>query len=427
MIFIVGIAVFLILVFVGMPIAFAFAIVGFVGVLLITGVRPGLAMLGAAPWQWAAKSDLIVVPLFVLMGQFAFYSGISRDLFVAANRWFGRLPGGLALATNLACTAFAACTGSSVASGATMGIIAYPEMKRYNYDDRLATGIICAGGSLGVLIPPSIVFIIYGFLTNQSIGVLFIAGILPGLLLSSTFLILIFVMCLRNPKLGPRGESFSWGERVKSLRGVWGMLLLFLLVIGGLYFGVFAPSEAGAVGAFGAFLTCLFKRTKVSMLIKALKESLQITCFTMTILIGAMIFSVFVTVSGFPSVFSGWINSLSVPPLAILILILLIYIALGTAMDELAMVLLTIPTIFPIIKGLGFDPIWFGVVIVLIFEMAIMTPPVGMVVYVVSGVTKVRAEDIFRGCWPFFFAMLVTLAILIAFPEIALFLPRTMG
>lgn len=409
-----------------MPIAFAFAIVGFVGVLLIMGVGPGLAMLGAAPWQWAAKSDLIVVPLFVLMGQFAFYSGISRDLFVAASRWIGRLPGGLALATNLACTGFAACTGSSVASGATMGIIAYPEMKRFNYDDRLATGIICAGGSLGVLIPPSIVFVIYGFLTNQSIGVLFIAGILPGLLLSSTFLILIYVMCLRNPKLGPRGESFSWGERVKSLRGVWGMLLLFLLVIGGLYFGVFAPSEAGAVGAFGAFLICLLKRTKVPMLIKALKESLQITCFTMTILIGAMIFSVFVTVSGFPSVFSGWINSLSLPPLAILILILLIYIALGTAMDELAMVLLTIPTIFPIVKGLGYDPIWFGVVIVLIFEMAIMTPPVGMVVYVVSGVTKVRAEDIFRGCWPFFFAMVVNLAILITFPEIALLLPRTM-
>ena len=426
LIFIVGIAVFLILVFVGMPIAFAFALVGFVGVLLIMGVRPGLALLGASPWQWAAKSDLIVVPLFILMGQFAFYSGISRDLFVAANRWFGRLPGGLALATNLACTAFAACTGSSVASGATMGVICYPEMKRFNYDDRLATGIICAGGSLGVLIPPSIIFVIYGFLTNQPIGVLLIAGILPGFLLSSTFLILIFVMCLRNPKLGPRGESFSWGERFKSLRGVWGMLLLFLLVIGGLYFGVFAPCEAGAVGAFGAFLICLFKRTKVPMLIKSLKESLQITCFTMTILIGALIFSVFVTVSGFPSVFSSWINSLSLPPLAILILILLIYVALGTAMDELAMVLLTIPTIFPIIKGLGYDPIWFGVVIVLIFEMAIMTPPVGMVVYVVSGVTNVRAEEIFRGCWPFFFAMVATLVILIAFPEIALFLPRTM-
>jgi C4-dicarboxylate transporter, DctM subunit len=204
------------------------------------------------------------------------------------------------------------------------------------------------------------------------------------------------------------------------------MLVLFLLVIGGLYLGVFTPCEAGAVGAFGAFLICLSKRTKVPMLIKALKESLQITCFTMTILMGALIFSVFVTVSGFPSVFSGWINSLSLPPLAILILILLIYVALGTAMDELAMVLLTIPTIFPIIKGLGYDPIWFGVVIVLIFEMAIMTPPVGMVVYVVSGVTNVRAEEIFRGCWPFFFAMVATLIILIAFPEIALFLPRTM-
>ena len=427
LIFIVGIVVFLLLVFVGMPIAFAFAIVGFVGVLLIMGVGPGLAMLGAAPWQWAAKGELIVVPLFILMGQFAFYSGISRDLFVAASRWIGRLPGGLAMATNLACTGFAACTGSSLASGATMGTIAYPEMRRFNYNERLATGCIAGGGTLGILIPPSVVFIIYGFLTNQPIGVLFIAGILPGLLLSSLFLTIILTMCVRDPKLGPRGESFPWRERFASLSGIWGMLALFLLVIGGLYFGFFTPSEAGAIGAFGAFLICLHRRTKIGKFITALKESLQITCFTMTILIGAMIFSFFVTVSGFPSVFSAWVTGLPLSPHAILVMILVIYIPLGMVLDALSMVLLTTPTVFPIIKGLGFDPIWFGVLVVIVVEMALITPPVGMIVYVVGGVTKVPLEEVFRGIWPFFFAMVVALALLIAFPEIALFLPRSMG
>jgi tripartite ATP-independent transporter DctM subunit len=360
------------------------------------------------------------------MGQFAFQSGISRDLFLAANRWVGWLPGGLALATNLACTAFAACTGSAAASGATMASISYPEMKHFNYDDRLATGTICAGGTLGILIPPSTIFVIYGFLAQQPIGVLFIAGILPGLLLSGLFMALILGMCARNPRLGPRGEAFSWGERFKSLRGVWGMILLFALVIGGLYFGVFAPSEAGAAGAMGAFLICLVKRAKRSELIVALKKSLETSCMVMTILIGAMIFGAFVSVSGFPSVFAGWVTGLPFSRYAILIFIVLLYIVLGIALDELCMILLTIPTVFPIIKELGFDPIWFGVVIVFVFEIAMVTPPVGMVMYVVQGATKVSIQDIFRGCFPFFIAMVVGLAILIAFPEIALFLPRMM-
>jgi tripartite ATP-independent transporter DctM subunit len=426
-IFIIGLVLFLILAFLGMPIAFAFAIVGFAGFTFIRGIGPGLAMLGSAPWGWASKSDLIVVPLFILMGQFAFHSGISRDLFVAANRWIGKLPGGLALATNLACTGFAACTGSSLASGATMGTIAYPEMMKFNYSPRLATGSIASGGTLGILIPPSIVFIIYGFLTAQPIGVLFIAGIFPGLLLSGLFATLILVMCLRNPKLGPRGESFSWRERFASLTGVWGMLVLFVIVIGGLYFGVFAPSEAGAVGAFGALLVALSRRrTTIRMFITALIDSLRLTVMTMTILIGAMIFSVFVTVSGFPSVFSAWVTGLPISPIAVLLLILIIYIPLGMVLDALSMILLTIPTVFPIISGLGFDPIWFGVLIVLVVEMALITPPVGMIVYVVQGVTKVPLEEVFRGNMPFLIAMIAALALLVAFPQISLFLPSTM-
>ncbi|MBA7537554.1 C4-dicarboxylate TRAP transporter large permease protein DctM [subsurface metagenome] len=374
-IFSIGMVAFLLLAFWGMPIAFAFASVGFVGIFLIKGIGPGLSVLGAAPWQWASQAGLIVVPLFVLMGQFAFHSGISRDLYVASYKWIGRLPGGLALSTNLACTGFAACTGSSLASGATMGTIAYPEMIRFNYSPRLATGCIASGGTLGILIPPSIVFIIYGFLTTQPIGTLFIAGIFPGLLLSGLFAAVILVMCIRNPKLGPRGESFSWRERFASLTGVWGMLLLFVLVIGGLYLGVFAPCEAGAVGAFGAFVIALTRRTKVPMLFTALKDSLRLTCMILTITIGAMIFGVFLSVSGVPSMLAAWIAELPFPPYVILLFILLMYIPLGMVMDALAMVLLTVPIVYPIVIGLGFDPIWFGVLIVIVFEMALITPP----------------------------------------------------
>jgi len=426
-IFIIGVVVFLILAFLGIPLAFSFAIVGFVGFAFIRGIGPALAMLGQAPWQWASQSGLIVVPLFILMGQFAFHSGISRDLYKSAYKWMGRLPGGLALATNLACTGFAACTGSSLAAGATMGTIAYPEMMRFKYSPRLATGCIASGGTLGILIPPSIVFIIYGFLTEQPIGLLFIAGIFPGLLLSGLFLLVILGMCILKPELGPPGESFPWREKLTSLTGVWGMLLLFLLVIGGLYLGVFAPSEAGAVGAFGAFVVALFRRTTTQMLMTALKDSLRLTCMTMTILIGAMLFSNFVTISGVPTMFAAWVTGLPISPYAILLFILFIYIPLGMVLDSMSMVLLTIPTIFPIIKVLGFDPIWFGVLLVVVVEMALISPPVGMIVYIVHGVTKVPLPEVFLGNLPFLLAMFVALALLILFPQISLFLPTSMG
>ncbi len=427
LVFILGLAVFLFLAFIGMPIAFAFGFVGFLGTIFLMGIGPGLALIGTAPWQWASASGFIVVPLFILMGTFAYYSGISQALFVAAYKWLGRLPGGLAIATNLACTGFAACTGTSLASGATMGTIAFPEMMRFNYDQRLATGCIGAGGTLGILIPPSIFFIIYGFMTQQPIGALFIAGVFPGLMLSGMFVGLILVMCTRNPELGPRGESFTWKERFNSLAGVWGVIVLFILVIGGLYLGIFAPSEAGAIGATGAFIIALSRRTKINMLFKALVDSLRLTCMVLTITIGAMIFNIFVTVSGVPTIFAEWITGLSVSPYTILILILLMYIPLGMVMDVMAMILLTIPITFPIISGLGFDPIWFGVLIVVMCELANITPPVGMTVYVVQGVTKVPLDEVFRGNIPFVVVMIIGLAILIAFPEISLFLPRAMS
>jgi tripartite ATP-independent transporter DctM subunit len=332
----------------------------------------------------------------------------------------------LAVATTLACTGFAACTGTSLAAGATMGTIAFPEMRRFKYDSRLATGCIGAGGTLGILIPPSIFFIIYGFITQQPIGSLFIAGILPGLMLSAMFVALILVMCTRNPKLGPRGEAFTWKEKMTSLTGVWGVIALFILVIGGLYLGIFAPSEAGAIGALGSFAIALFRRTKIPKLFQALTDSLRLTCMVLTITIGAMIFNVFVTISGVPAIFAEWITGLPVSPHMILILILLMYIPLGMVMDVMAMILLTVPIVFPIVTGLGFDPIWFGVLIVVMCELANITPPVGMTVYVVHGVTGVPLEQVFRGTIPFVIVMIIGLAILVTFPDISLFLVRAM-
>jgi tripartite ATP-independent transporter DctM subunit len=423
----IGIGAFLLLVILRLPIAFAFAIVGFVGVLLLKGVGQGLSVLGIAPYTWASDYVLIAVPLFVLMGQFAFHSGISSDLYAAGYRWLGRLPGGLALATTLASTGFAACTGSSLASAATMGTIAYPEMKRFNYSPRLSTGCIAAGGTLGILIPPSVIFIIYGVLTGTSIGKLFIAGIFPGLMLSGLFLILILMMCKRNPQLGPRGMSFPWRDRFTSLIGVWGMIALFLIVIGGLYIGIFTPSEAGAIGAFGAFLIALSKRrlTK-SALIASLRDSLRITCMALTILIGAMIFSVFLVATDTPAKLAELIVRLPLPSYVILVMILALYIPLGMLMDALPMILLTLPLVFPVIESLGFDPIWFGVLLVIMCEMALISPPVGMNVYIVQGVTKAPLEEVFRGALPFLLVMIVGVAILVAFPQISLFLPGMM-
>ncbi|MFH1488377.1 MAG: TRAP transporter large permease [Pseudomonadota bacterium] len=427
LVFMIGLVFFLFLAFIGMPIAFAFALVGFLGTVYLMGLEAGLSLLGTAPWQWASSGGFIVVPLFILMGTFSFYSGISRALYVAAYRWMGRLPGGLAVATTLACTGFAACTGTSLAAGATMGTIAYPEMRRFNYNDGLATGCIAAGGTLGILIPPSIFFIIYGFITQQPIGSLFIAGILPGLMLSGMFVILILIRCTLNPRLGPPGEAFTFKEKMRSLSGVWGVIALFLLVIGGLYAGIFAPSEAGAIGALGSFIIALIRRTKISGIFQALTDSLRLTCMVITITIGAMMFNMFVTISGAPAIFAEWVTGLPIPPYAILICILLMYIPLGMVMDVMAMILLTIPIIFPIITGLGFDPIWFGVLVVVQCELANITPPVGMTVYVVHGVTKVPLEVVFRGNLPFVIVMLIGLAILVAFPDISLLLVRAMG
>jgi len=425
---VIALAGFLILAILGLPIAFSFASMGFIGIVLIQGMGAGLASLGEVAYSEMASYVLTTIPLFVLMGQFAFHSGISTDLFFAAYKWMGRLPGGLALATTLSCTGFAACTGSSVASAATMGTIAFPEMQRYNYSPRLAAGSIAAGGTLGILIPPSTIFIIYGIITETSIGDLFIAGIFPGLMLSALFLLLIYFMCKRNPEMGPPSEtSFTWKERFASLAGVWGMVVLFILVIMGLYIGIFAPSEAGAIGAFGALVIAFARRrlTK-ARIFSALAETVRVSCFSLFVLVGAMLFNTFLSMTGLPQMLSVWITGFPLSPFLILIIICAFYIPLGMVIDCLPMILLTMPFVFPIIEEFGFSPVWFGVLICVLGEPSLITPPVGINIYVVQGVTKIPLEDVARGILPFVLVFLVGIALLIAFPQISLFLPGTM-
>jgi C4-dicarboxylate transporter, DctM subunit len=363
--------------------------------------------------------------LFVLMGQFVFQSGISTDIYEMANKWVGRFPGGIAMATMLACTGFAACSGSSLAGAATMGTIAFPEMEKFKYDRRFSTGCIAGGGTLSILIPPSTSMIIYGFLTETSIAKLFLAGIIPGILLSLFFLLTIYFLCKIYPQLGPIGQAFSLKEMILSLKGVIGMLLLFILVMGGLYFGLFTPSEAGAVGATGAFIISIIKRKADShSIIASTKTALEVSCFILTITIGAMIFNTFLAVSGFTAVFSEWIVNLPLPSNLLIVLILLLYVPLGMFMDTMAMILLTIPIVFPIISAIGFDPIWFGILVTVMMETALITPPIGMNCFIVKGVTGVSLVDIFRGVLPFLGILLIFIGILFVFPKIILFLPN---
>lgn len=427
---IICVCLFFLFIFVGMPIGFAFFTIGFFGFVLVRNFDSACYLLGSVPYTWGSTYSMVVIPLFVLMGQFAFQSGISRDLYEAGYKWVGGQPGGIALATTVACTLFAACTGSSLASAATMGTIAMPELKKFRYSMRLATGCVAAGGTLGILIPPSVVFIVYGFMTGTSIGKLFIAGILPGLLISLTFLTLIYVRCRINPEIGPRGPISSWHERIRSLLGVWGMLALFILIIGGLYFGVFTPSEAGAAGAAGAFLSMVLKRRLTwPRLSSALVGTIKTTAMIFMILIGAQVFNGFLTLSGIPARIAAAMGNLPVSNHVVLIIILLVYIPLGMMMDGLPMILLTLPTLFPIVTDLGVDPIWFGVLICVMCELANITPPMGMNLYIIKGVSGGHAsiQDVVIGAIPFAIALLICLAILLAVPQISLFLPRLMG
>jgi len=421
----IGIVVLVLIFLLGMPVGFAMAFVGLAGFCYLVSPEAGLSILARDVFSNFSSYSLTVIPMFVLMGSIAFASGMSRRLYEAGYTVFGQMRGGLAMATIAACAGFAAMCGSTNATAAAMGRVSLPEMKRYNYDDSLATGCVAAAGSLGILIPPSTVFIIYGILTEQSIGKLFIAGVIPGILLAALFIAVVSLLCLRNPNLAPAGVPTSWREKLAGLTGILEMLILFGLVIGGLFLGWFSPTQAGAAGAAGALLIGLARRQlNWQGFLFAIKDALRITCMVMVIVTGAIIFGHFIAVAKIPLVLSEWVGGLPLPPAAIMGIIVLMYLAGGCFMDALALITLTVPIIYPVILVLGFDPIWFGVIIVLVTEMGVITPPVGVNVYVIKGIAEdVPLETIFRGIFPFLAALIVAIAILIAFPQIATFLP----
>jgi tripartite ATP-independent transporter DctM subunit len=372
--------------------------------------------------------NLTVIPLFILMGQIAFHSGISSRLFDVAYHFIGHRPGGLAVATVGACAGFSAICGSTNATAATMAAVTLPEMRRYHYRDSLATGVVAAGGSLGILIPPSVIFIVYGVMTEQSIGELFMAGVLPGVLLTGLFSLAIMLWTSLRPEIAPRGPRFTLAQKLRSLSGLVETVLLFLLVMGGLFFGLFTPTEAGGVGAFGTLLIALAqRRIDLKGILQSLVETTRISCMILMIVAGATVFGHFLAVTRIPFDVAGWVAGFNLPPAAVVGFIILVFLVGGCFMDALALIMLTVPIFYPVISSLGYSPVWFGVIIVLVTQIGVLTPPVGVNVYVVSGVARtVPLQTIFRGVVPLLIALIIGTALLIPFPQIALFLPGLM-
>jgi C4-dicarboxylate transporter, DctM subunit len=419
-----SIVVLVLLIFARMQIGIGMALVGFLGFAFIAGLEPALGLLRMVPYATFASQEMSVIPLFILMGAFAFASGLSEDLYRAAHKMLGQYRGGLAMATVAACSFFAAISGSSLATAATMGRVVMPEMKRYKYDTALATGAIAAGGSIGILIPPSVILIIYGIITEQSIGKLFLAGFIPGIMEALLYILTIMFVTWRNPALGPKGDPTTARQKLFAFMQTWEVILLFLLVIGGIYTGIFTPTEAAGVGAFVAFCMAI-RRRKVNWetLTTSLVSTAQTTGMLFIIVFGAMVLGYFFSLSRLPFEMASFVGDLPVNRYIILILILLVTLFLGCIMDSMAIVLLTVPIFYPTIMKLGFDPIWFGILVVRVTEMGLITPPVGMNVYVIQGITGERMGTIFRGVIPFLLADVVHIAILIAIPQITLFLP----
>lgn len=426
----IGIAGLLMLLGLRVPVAFAMFVVGFIGISILSprGVSTALAYLSTESFTLASKAELVVVPLFILMGNLATVSGMSRRLYDAAYAIIGGVRGGLASATVIGCGGFAALSGSSVASALTMGKVSIAEMDRFGYDERLSTGVVAAGGTLGILIPPSTGFVIFAILTQQSIGQLFLAGVLPGLLLLTMFALTISIICYFRPEAGPTGPVTSAGEKVRALAGALPVLGVIVLTIGGIYGGIFSPVEASAVGA-GLILLLGVVQGKIGprAFWIAAKDSVVTTATVMLILIAAHLINPFLALSGLPEVVSSFLASLNFPPVGVLLVILAFYLVLGCFLEGFAMLVLTMPIFFPVVTQLGIDPIWFGVLVVLTLEMGLISPPVGVNVFIVKSVApKVPLASIFAGVMPFWVAMILTLGLLVAFPQISLLLPEAM-
>ncbi len=419
-----------ILLFLGMPIAFVMMFVGFLGISYLTSLQAALPVVAKTIYETVSYYPYTIIPLFILMGGFAGSAGITRELYETFDKWFRKLPGGLGIATIAACAFFAALSGSSVAASAAMGTIAIPEMRRFNYDPKLAVGVVAAGGTLSFLIPPSLGFVVYGMLTEQSIGKLLISGILPGILLTFAFILIVIFQVKMNPTLAPitPGEV-SLNEKILAFSGIWETMLVFFLVMGGLYLGFINPTEAGAIGATALFVIVLLKKKlTLRTLYTSLMEAMRISVLVLFLVAGANVFSYFLALSTIPAVVSSWMAGLAVSRYIILAIIVSIYLMLGCFLDAISMMVLTMPVIFPVIKTLGFDPIWFGVICVIMMEAGLITPPVGLNVYTLAGVVKdVPMQTIFRGALPFLLSMIAVVILVTLFPKIALFLPSMMG
>jgi C4-dicarboxylate transporter, DctM subunit len=417
------------LAFLRIPLAVAMGIAGVLGLGLMRGWAPAYASVSQVVFETGFAYVLSVIPLFVLMGNLVSRAGLARELFNAANAFVGHKRGGLAMASVIASGGFGSICGSSIATAATMSRVAYPEMRKHGYSDALSAGSIASGGTLGILIPPSTIMVIYGIITETNIGKLFVAGILPGMVAVSLLCMAVMFVTWRNPEAGPPAEYHNWNERLRALRDVWGVALLFGLVIGGIYGGVFTATEGAGMGAAGAFFFALARGAlSPKVLLDILIESTRTTAMLFTILIAAMVFTNFINFTSMPNDLRDFILQFSPHPIMVVVMMMGIYILLGMVMEELTMVLLTIPVFFPIITGLGFDPVWFGVLIVTIVEIGMISPPVGMNLFVLNSLLPdVKLTTIFKGVWPFVVADVVRLGILIAFPAISLWLPSFMA
>jgi tripartite ATP-independent transporter DctM subunit len=429
MVGLIGIAVMLLLLGIGVPVSFSMGFTGVAGFAFLWGTGKAINLAGIIAYNKTDSYILACIPLFILMGQTVFHCGIARDLFTALHKWLSRLAGGLAMTTTASCACFASVCGSSPVTAATMGALALPEMKRYEYSPDLATGCVAAAGTLGILIPPSIPMVVYGIMTEQSIGRLFIAGIIPGVLSAFLYIAMIYIRAKLDPALAPHGSSFTFKEKLNATGKTWGVALLFFTVIGGIYLGIFTPTEASAVGAFLALSLGFIQGQLTQKSISAsLEDTARITAMILAIIIGAMVFCTFIVTTGLPNAVTGFVVSLEVNRYVILIVMLLIYLVLGCFMDVLGILVLTVPLFFPIVLKLNFNPIWFGIVLTKMVEVSLITPPVGVNCLVIKGVSGDYAslQDIFKGIAWFFVVDLITISIIILFPWLSLFLPNLM-
>ncbi len=421
----VGFAALFALLLLQVPIAFGMAIVGTAGFGILVGFGPALRNIGNVATDMVMVYDFSVLPLFILMGAFVARSGISHDLYEASNAWLGHRRGGLAMATVVACGGFSAVCGSSLATVATMSKVAIPPMRKFGYDERLATGSIAAGGTLGILIPPSVALVFYGIMTETDIGLLFAAGIVPGVLGIVLYACAVGVMTRINPALGPPGEPLPWRARFAALRGIWGMLVLFAVVMGGIYGGVFTPTEAAGIGAFGAFAIALARRRLTwAIAFEALAESGRTTAVLLALLVGSLLFANFINVARAPNEIADWFAGMEVPPLTVVVICIVVYILLGCILESISMMLLTVPVFYPVMQAMGLDLVWFGIVVVVVIEISLITPPIGLNVFVLkSTLPDVELTRIFRGVLPFIAADIVRVALIVAVPGLSLFLP----